>query len=367
MSSKSKLFGLLLSIAILTACGDETPDRGERTLPVSTQPTLRLKMISGGNTTYGDTLRFVVEPQDPALEIESVEIHMTDGSKKLTSSANGNIVLPTTLTGGGNLKLKVEARFTDGQTSTRYKDFSVAAAERPELWNFKVVRRYPHDTKSFTQGLLIHKGFLYEGTGNLGESRLRKIELATGNVLLERKLDDDYFGEGITIFDNKIYQLTYTTSRGFVYDLETFEPIDEFTYNTYTNEGWGLTHNDTSLIASDGSAILYFFDPVTYQETSRIRVFNDRGEVSRLNELEYHNGIIYANIYTSSEIIAIDAATGQVLHEYTARGMVERAEITTGMDVLNGIAVNPLNGNLLITGKYWSTIYEVTTVPRSDS
>jgi glutaminyl-peptide cyclotransferase len=214
---------------------------------------------------------------------------------------------------------------------------------------------------------LVHGGFLYEGTGNYRESRIRKMELSTGNVLMERPMSDDVFGEGITIFGDKVYQLTYKGSRGFVYDLATFDPIDEFTYNTYTTEGWGLTHNDTALIASDGSAILYFFDPATIKETARLRVFNQRGEVSRLNELEYHDGIIYANIYTTAEIVAIDAGTGRVVGEYSVRGLIDRSEITTDMDVLNGIAINPLTGNFLITGKYWPKIYEVRPVPRQDS
>jgi glutamine cyclotransferase len=366
MGRRFALFFLVLIAAV--SCDQSDSGQVEKTPSLlSPKPTLRVKLLNQGTIYYGDTLRLEVESKDQSQSFSSVEISLADGKSVLASSASGKFTLPTKVTGGGMLKVKFDARFEDGQKGVRYKDITVLAREQPQQWSLRVQRKFPHDPTSFTQGFLVHNGFLYEGTGNYKESRIRKIELATGKVLKERGMDDDIFGEGITIFNNKIYQITYKTSRGFVYDLESFDLVDEFTYNTYTSEGWGLTHNDTALIASDGSANLYFFDPNTLTEIGRMRVFNHRGEVTRLNELEYHNGIIYANIYTAAEIVAIDATTGQVLHEYTARGMIDKSEITSDMDVLNGIAINPLNGNMLITGKYWSKVYEVTPVPRADS
>jgi len=362
---KKYYFILFSFIFILAGCGD---DPTESKAPAGArQPTLRIKVNQENPVIYGDTILVTVEPTDADLVISSVVLSAGDGSKIFAQSENGIFRLSTRTTGGGEVKMKVEASFADGQTSTRYKDLRIISAEAPSSWEFSVVNRYPHDTKSYTQGLLVHKGFIYEGTGNYGESRLRKIELATGKVLQEKHLNDaTIFGEGITIYDNKIFQLTYTTSQGYVYDLESFDLIDEFIYNTFTGEGWGLTHNDTALIVSDGSAIIYFFDPKTYKETGRVKVFNNLGEVSRLNELEFHNGKIYANIYTTTEIVAIDPLTGLVTDVYNAKGVVERSEVTSGMDVLNGIAINPLNGNMLITGKYWSKLYEVTPVPKED-
>ncbi|MCA1750900.1 MAG: glutaminyl-peptide cyclotransferase [Flavobacteriales bacterium] len=354
-------------ILICSACEDEGPRRSiDRPSLGTKQPPLKLDKNSD-RLVYGDTIMLAVVPEDGDLTFAKVRISLadergsflavSDDSVDLTEKAS--FALPTALTGGGEVKLRVDAEFNDGQKSMRYQNFTVTAESEPQQWNFETVRKYPHDKSSFTQGLLFHNGFLYEGTGNLGESRIRKIDLTTGNVEMEKANKSDVFGEGITVFRDKLYQLTYKNGRGFVYNLGDFEKIDEFTYNTYTGEGWGLTHNDTSLIASDGSAYLHFIDPETLEEERRIRVFDHRGNVNRLNELEYREGIIYANLYTSFEMVAIDATTGRVLHRYNARDVLKRADMTTGMDVLNGIAVNPLNGNLLITGKYWQYLYEV--------
>jgi glutamine cyclotransferase len=222
-----------------------------------------------------------------------------------------------------------------------------------------VVDKYPHDVASYTQGFLVHNGYIYEGTGNYGESRIRKIELASGKVLKEKEMDEDLFGEGITVFGDKLYQVTYKSGRAFVYDLESFELLNEFSYITETGEGWGLTHNDTSLILSDGSSQLYFIDPERFTIEGKLNVFDNKGNVNNLNELEYRDGLIYANIYTQPFIVVINAETGEVLQRYSAVGMVDRSEANSGMDVFNGIAFHPLSGNLLVTGKYWSRIYEV--------
>lgn len=351
-------------ILVLAACGDEPPARRHLDRPSldSAQPGLRIEGAAKGSLTYGDTLTFEVGAASPDHVVQNVTVSLSDTREVLATSQEGIFSIPTLRTGGGNVKLRIDAAFADGQKSMRYKDVKVVAPEKPSLWGLEVVRRLSHDSRSFTQGLLVHQGYLYEGTGNKGESRIRKMELETGKVLMERDNAPDIFGEGITIFGDKLYQLTYKTAQGFVYDLETFEQIDEFTYNTYTGEGWGLTHNDTALIVSDGSAYLHFMDPETLEETARLRVFDDRGDVSRLNELEYRNGTIYANVFTTADIVAIDARTGQVLHRYSARGLVDRSEFSADMDVMNGIAIHPSTGHFLITGKYWKKLYEVRPV-----
>lgn len=352
-------------LLVFTACKDEGPRRSiDRPSLGTKQPALKLDK-NAERLVYGDTIRLAVIPEDGDLTFSSVSVSLAeDRGRALAVSGKGVFALPTAMTGGGEVKLRIDAEFTDGQKSMRYQNFKVTAESEPQQWKFETVQRYPHDKSSFTQGLLFHNGFLYEGTGNLGESRIRKIDLTTGEVRMERQNKDDIFGEGITVYGDKLYQLTYKNGRGFVYNLADFEKIDEFTYNTYTGEGWGLTHNDTSLIASDGSAYLHFINPETFEEEGRIRVFDHRGNVNRLNELEYREGIIYANIYTSFDIVAIDAATGRVIHRYNARDVLKRSEMTKDMDVLNGIAVNPLNGNLLITGKYWKYLYEVKPTVR---
>jgi len=316
---------------------------------------------------YGDTVSLQISSIDTSLQISEVRLSSKDNPAFEIASEKLLIPLPTSELGGGEQRVKVDVKFTDGQKTTRYKEFKILSGISPNKWQFEVIRKYPHDPTSFTQGFLVHKGFIYEGTGNYGETKIRKLDLSTGKVLKEKQLEQDIFGEGITIFNDKIYQLTYKSSKGFVYDLNTFEREGDFIYNTYTSEGWGLTSNDSSLIASDGSAFIFFLNPADMSELRRIKVFNDQGEINNINELEYRDGIIYANIYTTAVIIAIDAATGRVVDEYVASGIVSSTEATSDMDVLNGIAFNPLNGNFLLTGKYWSRIYEVRPIPRKAS
>ncbi len=355
----------VIAIIALVACSDDAKIPDGKAKPKA-QPSIRIKTVQPEILIYGDTIRFSVEPTAAGLSLSNVRVLQADTRMILAESENGKISIPTVSTGGGKVRLKIEAGFDDGRTGTRYRDYTIVAPTPARRWTFEVLRRYPHDVKSFTQGLLIHSGYLYEGTGQYGESLLRKIELLTGKVLQEKEMDSSIFGEGITILNGKIYQLSYKTGRGYIYRLETFEFIREFAFAFDTNEGWGLTHNNQSLIASDGSAMLYFLDPESLEETGRMRVFDDRGEIARINELEYHNGTIYANIWTTAEIIAIDATTGIVTDVYSARGMVDHAELNPAMDVLNGVAINPANGNLIITGKYWNTLYEVRPVPVKD-
>ncbi len=360
-NNKLSIFCIVL-LVLTVACGENQEQRkldrpGVRTI----QAPLKVNMESR-SAIYGETLKFSVEPVNPSLELEEVRVSIAESRQLLETNNTGVFAISSETTGGGKVKLRVDVRFSDGQSSLRYADFEVLAAEAPRMWNLEVVNRYPHDQGAFTQGLLLHNGYLYEGTGNMGESRIRKVDLKTGEVLMERANAPDIFGEGITIYNDKVYQITYKTARGFTYRLDDFEPLGEWTYNTLTGEGWGLTHNDSALIMSDGSANLYFYDPEDKMEVGRIRAFDHRGDVDRLNELEYHAGLIYANLYTSAEIVAIDARTGQVKHRYSARGIVSRDEQTPDMDVLNGIAINPANGHLLITGKYWKVLYEVRPV-----
>ncbi len=357
-----KLIPILLAVLIIYGCTDDGKLPTSK-IPQKNQPSIRIKTSQKDQLVYGDTLRFSVESIDEGRTMKEVRVSHAESRKVLSTSTSGIFILPTSVTGGGKLKLKIEATFEDGSNSTRYRDFVVVHKEAPKQWTFEIIKKYPHNIKSFTQGLLIHKGFLYEGTGQFGESRLLKSELLTGQVILERRMEDNEFSEGITIMNGKLYQLSYKSGVGRTFKADTFEPIGQFNYDFATNEGWGLTNNDTALIASDGSSTLYFLDPETFQETGRLSVFSDRGDVSRLNELEYREGTVYANVFTTADIVAIDLKTGRVTDTYSARGIVDRSEVTARMDVLNGIAINPLNGNLLITGKYWSNIYEVRPLP----
>jgi len=223
---------------------------------------------------------------------------------------------------------------------------------------YSVVNTYPHDRNAFTQGLVYENCFLYESTGLYGESTLRCVQLETGNVLQSNSLPDEYFGEGITVFGDNIIQLTWESNKGFVYDKHSFDLLREFSYPT---EGWGITNDGSRLIMSDGSETLYFLDPESFNRTGQIEVLDAGAAVTNLNELEYVNGEIYANIWMQEKIAIINSQTGQV------RAWIDLTDITSfgnlyAGDVLNGIAYDAGGNRLFVTGKRWSLIFEITIV-----
>lgn len=218
----------------------------------------------------------------------------------------------------------------------------------------RVVRAYPHANEAFTQGLVFHGNTLYESTGLYGESTLRRVKLETGEVVQMRRLPDRYFAEGCTVWNDQIIQLTWKAGRGFVYDKDTFDIRREF---GYPGEGWGLTHDDERLIMSDGTSYLRFLDPETFEEMDRIQVI-DKGEpVTRLNELEWVRGQVWANVWQTSRVARIDATTGEVL------GWVDFSRLTQKQPrgVLNGIATK--GKRIFVTGKRWNAIYQVEIEP----
>lgn len=229
------------------------------------------------------------------------------------------------------------------------------------VWSYQVVAEYPHDPDAYTQGLLINDGQLYEGTGRYGESGLRRVEMETGEVLQSHSLSEDYFGEGIAAVDDRIYQLTWLAGTGFVYDMESFTELETFSYPT---QGWGLTYDGDRLIMSDGTSRIFFRNPETFEEIGVIEVHDDGLPVSNLNELEYINGEIWANIYTTDWIVRIDPLTGAILSWIDMSGLLpaEAAE-SDEVDVLNGIAYDPVADRLLVTGKLWPTMFEIEVIP----
>jgi glutaminyl-peptide cyclotransferase len=234
-----------------------------------------------------------------------------------------------------------------------------ATGETP-VYGFRVVNEYPHDHLAFTQGLVYTDGILYEGTGlTLGRSSLRKVELETGEVLQIHNLGSEYFGEGISVVGDRIWQLTWQNNVAFLYDKETFEQLDTVQYST---EGWGLTYDGERLIMSDGTARLYFRDPDTFELLGQVDVYDERGPVTRLNELEYIDGQVFANVWTTDWIAIIDPVTGRVDAWLDLTALVEQAELPPEVDVMNGIAYDAAGERLFVTGKWWPTLYEIELV-----
>lgn len=224
------------------------------------------------------------------------------------------------------------------------------------VYSYKIVQAYPHDPLAFTQGLVYEDGVLYEGTGLYGQSTLRMVELETGNILKLRRLAPQYFGEGITLWKDKIVQLTWQEKTGFVYDKASFELLQEFSYET---EGWGITHDGQKLIMSDGSANLYFLDPETLQEIGRVTVKENDKPVVRLNELEFIKGKVYANIWQTDRIAIISLETGHVEAWLDLAGLLRPEDRTGSEDVLNGIAYDAQGDRLFVTGKLWPKLFHI--------
>jgi glutamine cyclotransferase len=226
---------------------------------------------------------------------------------------------------------------------------------------YRVEHAYPHDRNAFTEGLEFVDGYLFESTGLNGRSSIRKVQLDTGRVLQRRDVSSEHFGEGITLWRSRLIELTLQSHVALVYDSESFEPRGSF---SYTGEGWALTHDESSLIMSDGTSDLRFLDPTTFKERRRVSVTDAGRPVTRLNELEYVNGQVFANVWTTDRIARIDPQTGRVLGWIDLTGLLAAKDQVNGDAVLNGIAYDVKGARLFVTGKYWPTLFEIKIVPR---
>ncbi|PPD59040.1 glutaminyl-peptide cyclotransferase [Dehalogenimonas etheniformans] len=229
-------------------------------------------------------------------------------------------------------------------------------------YTYRIVNTYPHDRGAFTEGLIYSDGFLYESTGLYGQSTLRKVELATGRALQNASLDSKYFGEGLTVWQDSLVQLTWQTHIGFVSSKDTFSVLKSFSYAT---EGWGLTQDGTRLIMSDGTSTIYFLDPATFQVSGKIEVKDKGTPVVNINELEYVNGKIYANIWMTDKIAVINPGTGNVESWIDLTGLLPPFSNPVAVDVLNGIAYDAAGKRLFVTGKLWPLLFEIELVPKA--
>ncbi len=236
---------------------------------------------------------------------------------------------------------------------------AVGGAGNPLVAGYRTIRVFPHDPEAFTQGLVFHQGLLYEGTGLYGRSSLRKVDLESGRILMTHRLPDDLFGEGITIWRDRVIQLTWRSGLGLVYEKAAFRLLKKFSYPT---EGWGLTHNGTHLIMSDGTEALHFLDPVSFKPTRRL-IVRDRGvPVIGLNELEYIRGEILANVFPSDRIVRISPSSGKVSGWIDLTGLGPPGP--RGEKVLNGIAYDQEKNRIFVTGKCWPHLFEVQWIGR---
>jgi len=223
-------------------------------------------------------------------------------------------------------------------------------------YGYEIVNIWPHDSNAFTQGLILMDGKLLESTGQEGFSSLRRVELETGKVLKKVDVPEPYFAEGLAALNGKLYQLTWQHKVGFIYDAQTFEKQGQFNYD---GEGWGLTTDGTSLILSDGTNRIRFIDPAGFRVTRSIQVLDQNRPVNELNELEYVNGEIYANVWHENRIAAIDPQSGRVKSWIDLTGLLPAGEVRDPEAVLNGIAYDPASSKLYVTGKLWPHLFEI--------
>jgi glutamine cyclotransferase len=235
----------------------------------------------------------------------------------------------------------------------------VSTSPPDTVYKYSIVNTYPHNPNAFTEGLAFDGGYLYESTGRYGSSSLRKVDLTTGNVLQVRGLPAEYFAEGIALYKDKIIQLTYQNHVGFIYNRDGFNLLRQFTYPT---EGWGLTCDGERLIMSDGTSILRFLNPGTFQPMGQIEVRDNNKPVNNLNELEYINGKVYANVWKTNRIAIIEPRDGRVTGWIDLSGLLQTQDYSGHVDVLNGIAYDASTDRLFVTGKLWPFLFEIKLV-----
>lgn len=294
------------------------------------------------------------------IEPDSINFYL-DG-KIISAKNNATISIENKVLGVHSLTARI---FHEGFSKKLNNLIYFLASKKPEIYTYKLINTYPHDPEAFTQGLEFYNGYLYESTGQKGASSIRKTEIETGKVLQINELDSNYFGEGITILNSKIHQLTWQAKIGFIYDLESFEQISSFNYGQ-SKEGWGLTNNGKELIKSDGTERIWFLDPKTLEEKHFIEAYTNKRKAESLNEIEYINGKIFANIWQKNTIIIIDASNGTiegVVNLNKLRDMVNKPE-TNKTYVLNGIAFNKNTNRLFVTGKNWDKTFEIELIKK---
>ena len=325
---------LIIAVFFLASCGDKY--KLDLTSPKSIKINQKLSVgVSEKNNSPIDSVRYYLDGQRL----------LSDNNIDISDNKLGKHALSATVFFGDQQKKL---------TNTLY----IFAATTPEIYTYEVINEYPHDKNAFTQGLEYYNGFLYESTGHLGESSLRKVEISTGKVVQKIDLDKQYFGEGMTIFNDKIYMLTWRNKKGFVFNLDSFELEKEFNYNQ-SKEGWGLTHNAEKLIKSDGTERLWYLNPETGEEENFIEAYTIDRSVDKLNELEYINGKIYANKWQKNSIVIINAKTGAVEGIADLKGLQTKAGRSGDDFVLNGIAYDAVNDRLFVTGKDWDKVFEI--------
>ncbi|MDR3095210.1 MAG: glutaminyl-peptide cyclotransferase [Bacteroidales bacterium] len=339
------------SIGNNTASGNKKPPRHK----------VQVKIVSPKNNeraVLGATLHLSLKAAAD-LQIDSIR-WFANGKHITTSPTVEDIAWNTADETTGTHRIEAVAHYTGGERDIVSVSVLLLAPQPPKRYTYRIIKTYPHDAGAYTQGLLFDGGYLYESTGLRGESTVRKVVPTTGEVVQSLKMANDMFGEGLALVDDRLVQITWQNRTAFVYKKDDFSLLQKFSYPM--PEGWGLTYDGEHLIMTDGSAWLYFMDKEYFTEVSRMEVCNHTGTATLLNELEYINGEIWANVYQRDEILRINPHTGTVTGIIDMKGLLHAADINMGTDVLNGIACDKATGKIYVTGKKWPKLFEIEIV-----
>lgn len=343
----------IFAITLFASCAEETKNQKKESKQTSLQVIRITEPTNGKLVTKGEkvviTLKLLNEsvlPDSTFLFVDSQTLGKFEGNSKTIETENLKL---------GTRQIRATAWLKGGR-QTASVSIMIKPSSTPKKLGYRIVNTFPHDKEAYTQGLFYLNGFLIESTGQQGESSLRKVELKTGKVLKSSTLERKYFGEGCALINGKIYQLTWTSRKGFIYDAESFNVIGTFNYPT---QGWGLATANNQLVMSDGSNLLYFLEPENFAELRRVEVYDSNGPVNQLNELEYIDGKIWANVYQTDLVVVIDPETGAVETEINFKGLLKPSDRHSNIDVLNGIAWDSESRRLFVTGKNWPKLFEV--------
>jgi glutamine cyclotransferase len=357
---------LFLSLAFIILSCSRQKDTGAKNTPVQTKKSAFQQLdesramvrpdVNERVIVLGQSVLFTITPKSGDFPIDSLVLKVNAHVAKSLGEFKKEITWDSSDDGLGNNQVSIHIFYPDKGYEVKRFQYEVWSDVKPRKIQYTVKKIYKHDPKAYTQGLVYENGYLYEGTGQWGASGLRKYDLSKEEVIQSLSLPRTIFGEGICIFEDKIIQLTWRSSKGFVYKKENFQQIKEFSYFT---EGWGITYNGKNLIMSDGSHQLYFLDPEYFTEVGRVEVYDHEGPVDSLNELEYIQEKVFANVYGQEYIVVIDPGTGKVTGKLDLDEIVDEKYRGDFDHVLNGIAYHTNNNTLLVTGKLWPKLYEI--------
>ena len=358
------VFLLSLLIWTLSCSGRSGKTKENSSVPPQTDseeiPVKLIKILSPEEDSgfkLNQSVRLTLGLENPDKVPDSVTVYFDSKYVKTLKTGNYECLIPQSFTSStGRKSLKVTA-YIDGKPKNTVTRFTVIYSDIvPKKYGYKVVHTYPHDRDAFTQGLVYNNGELFEGTGEETGSSLREVELETGKVKRQHDLDRSLFGEGIALYRDRIYEVTWKNKVGFVYNKSDFKLINKIYYPT---EGWGLTTMDDKIVLSDGSNVLYFYEPEMFTVISKIEVYDNDKKRDSLNELEYINGEIWANIWINDHIARIDPKTGKVLGYINLKGILPASDRDENADVLNGIAYDDKGKRIFVTGKRWPKLFEI--------